>query len=65
MPPAGRGAHLLNEYQHFVADPESLKRALGRLKGGRLATWTRLIDAGDWTTLVADLLALLSSALPG
>ncbi len=56
MPFAERVEHLLNEYPHFVADPEMLKRELGRLRGGRLGKWIGLIDAGEWPALVADLL---------
>ena len=57
MPVAGRVAHLIEDYAHFVADPESLKRDLSKLHGQRrLAVWNRLIDAGEWLALVADLL---------
>ncbi len=56
MPLAGRVEHLLGEYARFLVEPELLKRQLGRLGGRRPVVWNRLIDAGDWPALAADLL---------
>ena len=60
MPVAARIEHLVSEYAHLIADPERLKRELGRLAplhGRRRASdWLRLIDAGQWSVLVEDLL---------
>ncbi len=57
MPVGARVEHLMGEYAHFLAEPQSLMRALGGLRGHRrLAAWNRFIEARDWTELVADLL---------
>ncbi|MEO8132836.1 MAG: tRNA 2-selenouridine(34) synthase MnmH [Betaproteobacteria bacterium] len=51
---------LLEEYVHFIEDPEALHRKLGHLVAlhGKEATlrWRAFSDAGDWSGLVADLL---------
>jgi tRNA 2-selenouridine synthase len=51
---------LLQEYPHFIACPDLLKRKLGHLKSryGRekINHWYRLIEAEQWHTLVGDLL---------
>jgi tRNA 2-selenouridine synthase len=60
LPQAARVEWLLQEYPHFVTHPHLLKQKLGRLKSryGRekLNEWYSLIDAGQWHTLVGDLL---------
>lgn len=57
-----RVAGLLQDYRHYLADPESLiahLQALHRFHGGkRLEHWTELIHAGDFAALVAELLTL-------
>jgi tRNA 2-selenouridine synthase len=62
VPVAGRVRHLLDEYRHFVADPDALKRQLARLapRHGRrrVEEWGRQIDAGDWERFVESLLAV-------
>jgi tRNA 2-selenouridine synthase len=51
---------LLQEYPHFMSCPDLLKRKLGHLKlrysREKINYWHRLIDAGQWHTLVSDLL---------
>ena len=57
---AARVAFLIGDYDHFLADPASLKEKLDCLRelqsGETLAHWQALIDARDWTGLVAELL---------
>jgi len=61
-PRAQRVALLKDEYRHFLADPATLVDRLQRLTElhgrGRIAHWKALAEAGDWDTLVAELLAL-------
>jgi tRNA 2-selenouridine synthase len=51
---------LKEEYAHFLAEPASLHRQLDCLTGLRgqvqVNAWKALADAGDWDTLVAELL---------
>ncbi len=62
MPIAGRVAHLLAEYQHYVADPgklvETLRQFAAGHGGARLRAWEELIIAGRWTDFVASLLEI-------
>ncbi|HEU0283280.1 MAG TPA: tRNA 2-selenouridine(34) synthase MnmH [Gallionella sp.] len=57
-----RAAGLLEDYRHYLADPETLiehLQVLHRFHGGkRLEHWTALIHAGDFAALVAELLTL-------
>ncbi|MEW5904992.1 MAG: tRNA 2-selenouridine(34) synthase MnmH [Pseudomonadota bacterium] len=57
-----RIALLLEDYRHFVSDPEQLIERLQILlpfQGAkRIAHWTALIRSGDFRTLVDELLAL-------
>ncbi|MEW5890509.1 MAG: tRNA 2-selenouridine(34) synthase MnmH [Pseudomonadota bacterium] len=57
---AARRRFLLTDYDYFVADPQRLKAKLEYLRelqgNDTLARWHGLIDAGDWETLVAELL---------
>ena len=59
-PQVSRIEWLLQEYPHLIAHPELLKRKLDRLKsrygGEKINQWYSLIDAGQWHTLVGDLL---------
>ncbi|MDO8293834.1 MAG: tRNA 2-selenouridine(34) synthase MnmH, partial [Gallionella sp.] len=55
-------AGLLEDYRHYLADPEMLighLQALHRFHGSKqLEHWSSLIHAGDFATLVAELLTL-------
>ncbi|MBI5437450.1 MAG: tRNA 2-selenouridine(34) synthase MnmH [Nitrosomonadales bacterium] len=57
-----RVAGLLEDYRHYLANPEMLitnLRGLHRFHGARqLEHWTSLIRAGDFAALVAELLTL-------
>ena len=57
-----RVAGLLEDYQHYLANPETLiahLQVLHRFHGSQqLEHWTSLIRAGDFATLVAELLTL-------
>ena len=57
-----RVAGLLEDYRHYLADPEMLiahLQALHRFHGGKqLEHWASLIHAGDFAALVAELLTL-------
>ncbi len=57
-----RVAGLLQDYRHFLDDPETLiaqLQSLHRFHGAKqLEHWSALIHAGDYATLVAELLAL-------
>ena len=57
-----RVAGLLEDYQHYLANPETLiahLQALHRFHGSQqLEHWISLIRAGDFVTLVAELLTL-------
>jgi tRNA 2-selenouridine synthase len=57
-----RVAGLLEDYRHYLANPESLiahLQALHRFHGGQqLERWAALIHAGDFAALVAELLTL-------
>lgn len=61
-PLATRVAGLLEDYQHYLAHPESLiahLQSLHRFHGTeKLGHWTALIRAGDFSALVAELLTL-------
>ena len=61
-PLATRVAGLLEDYRHYLGDPEMLiahLQSLHRFHGAKkLEHWTALIHAGDFSTLVAELLAL-------
>ncbi len=58
---AARTEFLIRDYAYFLAEPVRLKEKLARLKElqGKetLARWEALIDAGQWETLVDELLA--------
>jgi tRNA 2-selenouridine synthase len=60
VPVRERVRFLMQEYGHFLEDPESLKAKLSCLKdlyGGEVLTrWLALAEARDWHTLVPDLL---------
>ena len=51
---------LRREYAHFQGDAENLRNLLShltRVQGSqRIDGWLRLIDAGDWDGLIAELL---------
>jgi tRNA 2-selenouridine synthase len=55
-----RVALLREEYAHFLADPDSLRRQLDCLTAllgrERIARWKALVERGDWDDLVAELL---------
>ena len=55
-----RVAFLLQEYEHFLGDPEDLRAKLAWLTGlhskDTVARWTQHIERGQWKELVADLL---------
>jgi tRNA 2-selenouridine synthase len=61
LPQAARIEYLLQAYPHLVTHPNLLKNRLDRLKSryGRkkLDEWHSLINAGQWNTLVGDLLS--------
>jgi tRNA 2-selenouridine synthase len=56
-----RVALLLEDYEHFVADPQALAAKLACLAplhgAGRIEAWTAQLQRGDWHGLVSDLLA--------
>jgi tRNA 2-selenouridine synthase len=60
VPVAERVRFLIDEYRHFLEDPAELKAKLGCLRNlyGKevLERWMSQVDAGDWDTLVTDLL---------
>ena len=60
-PLPARVEFLVAEYQHFLSQPAVLKEKLSHLKAlhgnERIADWDALIDAGQWTELVTQLLA--------
>jgi tRNA 2-selenouridine synthase len=60
LPLAARVDWLLQQYPHFVTHPDLLKQKLGYLKsrygGKKIAEWCGYINAGQWHTLVGDLL---------
>ncbi|MBE0625455.1 MAG: tRNA 2-selenouridine(34) synthase MnmH [Burkholderiales bacterium] len=60
-PLAERVAFLVDEYQHFLGDPQDLKAKLECLAGlhskDTLARWMSQVQQGQWGELVADLLA--------
>jgi tRNA 2-selenouridine synthase len=60
VPVAERVRFLIDEYRHFLEDPAELKAKLGCLRNlyGKdvLERWMRQTDAGNWETLVTDLL---------
>ncbi|MBW4562573.1 MAG: tRNA 2-selenouridine(34) synthase MnmH [Mojavia pulchra JT2-VF2] len=60
LPIAARVQFLLQEYPHLTTYPEILKRKLEKLKSRcgweKLSRWYQLIDAGNWETLVQDIL---------
>ena len=60
-PLAERVAFLVDEYEHFLGDPQDLKTKLECLTGlhskDTLARWMSLVQQGQWDELVADLLA--------
>lgn len=59
-PVPARVAFLIAEYDHFLRDPKTLKiklSGLASLYGHEvIGRWLGLIDAGDWESLVEDLL---------
>ncbi|HEX7953490.1 MAG TPA: tRNA 2-selenouridine(34) synthase MnmH, partial [Burkholderiales bacterium] len=61
VPIVERVRFLIDEYRHFLAEPEWLKTRLSRLaplhSHATVAGWIALVDAGDWDNLVTDLLA--------
>ena len=60
-PLAERVAFLVQEYEHFLGDPQDLKAKLDCLAGlhskEMLAHWMNLVERAQWHELVADLLA--------
>lgn len=61
LPQPARIDYLIQEYPHLVTHPDLLKHKLDRLKSryGRekIKEWYSAIDAGQWHTLVGDLLS--------
>ncbi len=61
-PPEVRVTGLLEDYRHYLSEPETLiahLQALQRFHGGkRLEHWAALARAGDFAALVAELLTL-------
>lgn len=61
-PLPARVEFLMGDYDYFLADPEWLKQRLNSLRGIQsnetLQRWHTLIDAGQWTELVTELLEL-------
>jgi len=59
-PLAERVAFLVDEYGHFLGDPQDLKAKLACLAGlhskDTLARWMNQVERGQWDELVADLL---------
>ncbi len=57
-----RADFLLRDYDYFLSRPQWLVEQLGRLRGLQsnetLARWTTLIEAGEFRTLVEELLEL-------
>jgi tRNA 2-selenouridine synthase len=57
---AARVDFLLGDYAYFLADPRWLAEQLGRLRGLQsnetLARWLALVEAGDFRSLVTELL---------
>ena len=60
-PLAERVAFLVDEYGHFLGDPQDLKAKLECLAGlhskETIARWMNQVEQGQWEGLVADLLA--------
>ncbi|MBD2164335.1 tRNA 2-selenouridine(34) synthase MnmH [Calothrix membranacea FACHB-236] len=60
LPIAARVKFLLQEYPHLITHPDVLKRKLEKLKNRcgweKLSQWYQLIDAGNWESLVQDIL---------
>jgi tRNA 2-selenouridine synthase len=60
VPVAERVRFLIAEYRHFLAEPGWLKTQLSRLAAlhstATVAHWIAQIDAGEWESLVNDLL---------
>jgi tRNA 2-selenouridine synthase len=60
LPQSARIEWLLQEYPHLVTHPHLLKHKLKGLKSRyglqKISEWYALIDAGEWHTLVGDLL---------
>ena len=58
---AERVRFLIDEYRHFLVEPAWLKAQLSRLtelhSKATVARWIAQIDAGEWQSLVGDLLA--------
>ncbi len=58
---AERVRFLIDEYRHFLAEPAWLKAQLSRLtalhSNAVVTRWLAQIDAGEWESLVGDLLA--------
>ncbi|QWE25855.1 tRNA 2-selenouridine(34) synthase MnmH [Polynucleobacter sp. AP-Ainpum-60-G11] len=59
---ATRVSWLLREYRHFLANPESFKQKLGLLTSRygkvQIRKWHEAIDAGDFESLVEELLVM-------
>ena len=59
---ATRVSWLLREYRHFLANPESFKQKLGLLTSRygkvQISKWYEAIDAGDFESLVEELLVM-------
>ena len=59
---ATRVSWLLREYRHFLANPESFKQKLGLLTSRygkvQISKWHEAIDAGDFESLVEELLVM-------
>jgi tRNA 2-selenouridine synthase len=60
IPRSERARYLLEGYDHFCKDAPSLKGRLALLKGVRgqkvIDAWSELIDSGQWTVFVEDIL---------
>jgi tRNA 2-selenouridine synthase len=60
VPAAARAAFLIQEYPHFIADPEALMVKLETLRescgGKQLAAWQDMIRAGQWLEFVVSIL---------
>lgn len=59
---ATRVSWLLREYRHFLANPQSFKQKLGLLTSRygkvQISKWHEAIDAGDFESLVEELLVM-------
>ena len=60
LPIKARVRFLLQEYPHFMNNPDSLKAKLEKLRSrygwGKISQWYQMIDSGKWETFVEDIL---------